>query len=258
MDLLVVASRHDPVAALLAEYARARGRTPIVLEHADAARLFTIENGAAGARVEPEVPMLLRPPMPRVPGRDSDTVFLDGECGAVLWAAAALTKAPVLNRPGERGFEGRWSPSGSVTERRADVAVDAELYASGNGGEQPDRRRWALEDPRGRTRIWSGADESEGPFRARPVLDDERYECVVVLGERAWRTTLAEIEQFELERRSVDVVARLGLAFAVVTWGVERGLSSVRLARVDPYPRADQLVPVWGEVAPALLEALGC
>ncbi len=65
-------------------------------------------------------------------------------------------------------------------------------------------------------------------------------------------------ERFDLERRSLDIVAALGLIFATVTWGVDPDLAAVRLARVDPYPRADQVLPVWSECLPPLLEFLQC
>lgn len=177
----------------------------------------------------------------------------------MLWAAAALTRAPVLNRPTGRGFEARWSSSGAVTERRAETETAPELYACSPAGlGAPSDAPWALEDSRGRTRPWTGADTGEAPYRARPLLADERYERVVVLGERAWRITSVPLERLDLEARSSALAARLGLAFACVTWGIDDAQESARLARIDPYPRADQVLPVWNECVPTLLEYLQC
>jgi hypothetical protein len=134
-----------------------------------------------------------------------------------------------------------------------------ELYARTRSGDgPPDTRSWAMEDSRGRTRRWHGPDTGDGPFRARPLLDGELYERVVVLRPHTWRTSTVDLAGFELERRSLDIVAALNLTFAVVTWGVDADLGSVRLARIDPYPRADQVLPVWDECLPALLEYLQC
>ncbi len=259
MDVLVVADRQDALAGMFAAEVRRRGKTPVVLGRNDAARLFTITGEHHGSRVAPAVPILLRPPTPPRPGREADDLFLAGECTSTLWAACALTTAPVINRPTDTGFEARWSASGAVTERRARAEPAPELYAHRRTGEAPpDARPWAVEDSRGRTRRWTAAEAGNGPIRARPTLADELYERVVVLQPHTWCITTVDLANFELERRSLDIAAALGLAFAVVTWGVDRDHGSVRLARIDPYPRADQVLPVWSECLPALIEYLQC
>jgi hypothetical protein len=259
MDVLIVADREDALAGLLATEIRRRSKTPVILGRSDAARLFTISGGDAGSRVEPAVPILLRPPAPPRPGREPDDLFLGGECTATLWSACVLTGAPVLNRPTSAGFEARWSGSSATTEHRALAAMAPELYVRARAGDAPpDDRPWAIEDSRGRTRRWTGADIGDGPVRARPLLDDELYERVVVLRPQAWRTSTVDLTGFGLERRSLEIVAALGLTFSVVTWGVTPALDAVRLARIDPYPRADQVLPVWDDCVPALLEHLQC
>ena len=264
MDVLVIADPRDALAGMFAAEVRRRGKTPVVLRRNDAARLFTITGGTGtgdtrGSRVEPSVPILLRPPAPPRPRGEADESFLSGECAATLWAACALTPAPIINRPSNSGFEARWTGSGAVTERRASAMAAPELYARTRDGQgPPDAAPWALEDSRGRTRRWTGRDTGEDPYRARPLLEGELYERVVVLQAQAWRTSTVDLERFDLERRSLDIVAALGLIFATVTWGVDPDLGAVRLARVDPYPRADQVLPVWSECLPPLLEFLQC
>jgi hypothetical protein len=259
MDVLVVADRNDTLAGLFAIQTRRRGKNAVILARSDAARLFTITGDQGGSRVEPMVPILLRPPKPPRPDRDSDDVFLSGECTATLWAACMLTGAPVINRPTSNGFEGRWSGSGAITERRASTAMAPELYCRSHAGDDPpDGQPWAIEDIRGRTRRWTGDATGDGPFRARPLLKDELYERVVVLQPQAWRTSTVDLAGFDLERRSLALATAIGLTFAVVTWGVEADHGAVRLARIDPYPRADQVLPVWDECLTNLLERLQC
>jgi hypothetical protein len=259
LDLLLVADRRDPVATLIAAEARRHDRQLLVMEHEDAGRLFTITGEAEATRVEPDLPMLLRPAAPPIPNRDSDAIFLSGESLATLWAAAALLRSPVLNRPSPRGFEAGWSSSGAITERRAQARVAPEIYARAQSDAgPPDRRPWAVEDMRGRTRRWINADTGDAPYRARPVIEDEGYERVIVLNDRAWRSTMLELDRFGLEARSIEIARNLGLGFVAVTWGLDPRLEQARLARIDPYPRVDQIFPVWADLGPALIEALVC
>lgn len=258
-DLLLIADRRDPVATLIAAEARRHDRCLLVMEHEDAGRLFTIAGEAEETRIEPDLPMLLRPTAPPIPNRESDAVFLGGESLATLWAAAALARSPVLNRPSTRGFEAGWSSSGAVTERRAKARVAPEIYARAQSDAgPPDERAWAVEDMRGRTRRWVGADTGDAPYRARPVIEDEGYERVIVLNQQAWRSTTLDLDHFGLEGLSIEIARNLGLGFVAVTWGLDPALENARLARIDPYPRVDQIFPVWAELGPALIAALSC
>jgi hypothetical protein len=264
VDLLLVADPRDPLATLITAEARRHDRRLVAMAHEDAGRMFTILGGTDGGeaeevRVEPDLPMLLRPAPPPNPTRDSDSRFLSGESLAVLWAAASLARSPVLNRPSLRGFEAGWCYSGAITERRAQAEISPELYARDEtDAGPPDDRAWAIEDMRGRTRRWTLPDTGDAPYRARPVIEGEGYERVVVVGPQAWRSTMVALDGFDLEQRSIAIARHLGLGFLAVTWGFDAGLEQARLARIDPYPRVDQLLPVWQEVAPALMEALSC
>lgn len=259
MDLLVVAHREDALAGLVALAAQRRGRRVEVVEHGDAARLFTIAGDDDGTRVEPAVPVLLRAAWP-APRRGRDAEFLAGEAAAALWAALATTAAPVVNRPTHHGYEGRWTVSGAACERRAGRAPAPERYLRVGGRiAPPTDEPWAIEPATGRTRRWTRAGAA-GPARARPILVDEAYQPVVVVGAQAWATRDVDLPGLDLEGESVAAAARLDLAFAVVTWGIggDAAAPRARLARIDPYPRAEQVLPVWPEASAALLGALAC
>ncbi|MGH6882639.1 hypothetical protein [Hypericibacter sp.] len=259
MDLLIVADRRDPVATLLAAEAKRHDRRMVAMEHEEAGRLFSIAGEAQETRILPDLPMLIRPTAPPIPNRDSDAAFLAGESMATLWTAATLARSPVLNRPSHRGFEAGWSSSGAITERRAGTDMAPEIYARAQtDAGPPDRRPWAVEDMRGRTRRWVGADTGNAPYRARPVIEDEAYERVIVLEGQAWRCTTLSLDGFDLEARSIAIAGNLGLGFVAVTWGLDPKLEQARLARIDPYPRVDQIIPVWEDLGPALIAALSC
>jgi hypothetical protein len=258
-DLLLIADRRDPVATLVAAEARRHDRQMVAMAHVEAGRLFSIAGEAQETRVLPDLPMLMRPAAPPIPNRDSDATFLAGESLATLWTAAALARSPVLNRPSPRGFEAGWSSSGAITERRAQTEMAPEIYARAQSDAgPPDARPWAVEDMRGRTRRWVGADTGDAPYRARPVIEDEAYERVIVLNGHARRCPTLSLDGFDLEARSIAIAGNLGLGFAVVTWGFDPQLEQARLARIDPYPRIDQIIPVWKDLGPALIAALSC
>lgn len=259
MDLLLVCEPDDPVAAGIASIALGRGRQAILLNHDQAARLFTIAGGPDNVRVEPDIPMMLRPRAPPAAPLTSDERFLRGEAWATLWAAAALATSPVINRPGAFGPEGRWSPSGAIVEARAAAPPTPELHlAERRRGAPPDARPWAIEPSGQPARRWLKAGGVRALGRARPLLKDERYERVIVLGEQAWKSSTVDLSPLNLEARSIEAARGLELTFATVIWGVGAGHDAARLARVDPYPSLEQLWPVWTDVAPALLARLGC
>lgn len=259
MDLLLVCEPDDPVAVGLASVALSRGRRPILLDHDQAGRLFSVASAPDGARVEPEVPIMLRPRTAPPRAMTPDERFLRGEAWATLWAAAALAKSPVINRPGPFGAEGRWSPSGAVTEARAAAPATAELFLSQRRrSPPPDARPWAIEPYGAAARRWLKAGGVSALGRARPLLKGERYECVTVLGDQAWRGSTVDLPALELEARSIEAARKLDLAFVTVTWGIDAAHDAARLARIAPYPSLDQLWPIWAEVTSALLETLTC
>jgi hypothetical protein len=252
-SLLLVGDDGDPVVAGLAELARAGGRAVTVAPPARAARMFSVACDGARATVEPAVPMLLRAARPRADPRDEQARFHADELAATLWAAGALSPAPVVNRPGPNGWAGGLSASAAVTERRAGVDEGrAETFATappGDGG-------WWVEDAGTRRVAVSPDAPGPGPFRMRPAAAWEGYELVAVVGDRAWRSTALDLGGLRLEPRSVAACRALGLQFAAVTWGIEPRAAGAAVARIDAFPTAEQLRPCWPDVARALLALL--
>ncbi|OHV31232.1 MULTISPECIES: hypothetical protein [Pseudofrankia] len=280
-DLLIVADPADPVAAEVAAYLAEHGRRAVTLDPFDAAQLFTVEvrsraadGGTADERpdqadaqvgaqvmvsVVPPVPMFLRVPELADAAASFDARFQYQECVAQLWAAAALTDAPVVNRPTSRAFGGALSESAALTERRAgEPAGSVEVFAATfpDPAEQVDESWWVRDAVTGHTAVWPGRPSGGGPYRARWSAADPAFEVVVVLGADAWRCTTAEIDDLELTARSVALAGRLGLTLAVVVWRVDADGGRARLVEVDPFPGVQLLRMVWLGLGPRLLALL--
>jgi hypothetical protein len=260
MDFLVVAGPHDRLASELVELAGEHGIVAKQVDVATAARIFTVEFDGEHARTYPEVPMLVRVPPPPVLRSSFEESFAHVECLAALWAAAALSGAPVLNRPGPNGMAGRWSFSGHLNERRAaKFAPQQEVFAdelpSPPHSAEPGKAWYVQDALTFQTWRWPEV-PGNGPYRARWGPEKPAYEFVVVLQGDAWRCTLYDLDKLELEINSIDLVRALGLDFGVVSWSIAADLSSAVAVRVDAYPIMDQVQYVWPALGPKLLEVL--
>jgi hypothetical protein len=261
-DLVIVSDPADEVARELQAYVADTDRTAVILDVFDAAQAFTIIVRAGEAVVEPEVPMFLRFPAMPAQRLSFDAEFHVGECVAQIWAAAALSRAPVINRPAAALAGGRTSPSAAVTESRAGLSGTAgggiEVFSSQYPEPVPgDGERFWVEDLGTlRTRAWPQRPGGSGPYRARWSDGDPVMEIVVVLGDRAWRCTTADIDHLDLERQSIAAAAALGLTLAAFTWRVTGEGASARLVNVDPHPALEPLRMVWLGLGPRLLEVL--
>jgi hypothetical protein len=258
-DVFVVASTDDALAQAFVRACDRRGHSAEILDVDRAARRFTIAVDDGVVRVEPEAGLFLRIPPPPAIRPSFDEAFLSGECFAMLFAAAALGAAPVVNPPYRGSLNGRLTHSSAVTALRVGAGpVTQEVFASSvpePPGEGP-AQSWCVQDlSTFGTATWPFATDGGGPFRARWADADRAYEMIVVLDATAWRTSRVDLRALRLESRSVDLVARLGLRFAVVTWAVSASLEAADVARVDPYPSLAQVRPVWPEVGEALVTA---
>jgi hypothetical protein len=258
-DLIIVAGKDDRVAVELEELAIRRHCKPLLMSVDGCARIFSISTNGPEVSVEPCVPLFLRPQLPVQVAQDFDAGFLRSECFATLWAAAALSSAPVINRPGFFGLGGRAAVSAAITELRGGLPIQRVEVFSDSLPEPPGDVDvpWFTQSLQTlRTAAWPTEPEGGGPYRARSVAANPAYEVVVVLYEEAWRCTLAPLDGLQLERRSVELIEHLHLSFGTVIWNVREDLSEASVARVDPFPSMDQVQFVWPALGPALLRAL--
>ena len=248
VEFVIVADPADKVAAELAAYVREHGRMAAVLDVFEAAQLFTLSVNGGRATVEPVLPMILRLPAPPVLRTGVDAEFQFNECLAQLWAVAALSPAPVINRPSAHSLGGQVSYSAALTAMRAGAHDgSAEVFASTYPEPgRPEGDRWWVQDTGTLTTSpWPERPVGEGPYRGRWSDSDPAFEIVVVLEERAWRCTTADLEHLDLEGRSLAVSARLGLTLAAVTWRVTADAEDALLVNVEPYPGLEELRMVW-------------
>ncbi|CAJ59546.1 MULTISPECIES: hypothetical protein [Frankia] len=260
-DLLIVAEPDDAVASFVAEYLDEVGRRAVVLDPFHAAQLFTVAVSGRSALVTPRVPMLLRVPPPPVVGAGArpDAQFQYQECVALLWAAAALTDLPVVNRPSVVAFGSAVSGSAALTDMAAGQPVSSiEVFSSTypDPARQTDEAWWVQDAVTRETARWPQPPAAGGPFRARWSAADPVFEVVVVLAGSAWRCTTAEIDDLDLPGRSLAVVERLGLTLAALIWRVGDDGGSAHLVDVDPFPGLDIVRMTWLGLGPHLLTVL--
>jgi hypothetical protein len=256
-DVLIVAGGDDPVAHRVADDLRARRVLTQWLDGPAAALQFTLEMTGSTVAVDPVVPMFIRPSAwwARLPSDDLDAVFLRSEQYATLWAAAALTTAPVLNRPRRRTASERWTAAAIAAIDPASDARIEEVYASASDqvpcGSEPD---WWAEDAK--YRVTPLAEAADGwPVRARRINPDALYEIVTVVGDAGFAATRdPAANQYGLVERSVALVHRTGFAFATVTWAIDGdGPLPVRL---NAAPEEHELMYAWEGIGAALIGAL--
>ncbi|MFI9244682.1 hypothetical protein ACIGXF_19290 [Streptomyces sp. NPDC053086] len=257
-DLLVLADPQDPTAVELAAYVTEQGRSVAVLDVFDAAQLFTVTARAGTATVDPVVPLVLLLPAPPERRTGFDAEFHLGECFAQLWAVAALTPAPVINRPAGTLVAGRTSRSAAVTARRAGEHGNGELFSRAypRPGSPEGEAFWVEDLGTLRARRWPERPPGTGPYRSRWTDTNPATETVVVLGDRAWRCTTADLDHLDLEARSVAAATALCLDLAALVWRVTDGTATARLVHVEPFPALEQLRMVWLGLGPRLMEVL--
>jgi hypothetical protein len=256
MTAMVVASPRDRFATALVDALRAAGRQARQVDVTTAARSFTVTVGDRGSEVSPALPMVIRCPVaPELD--DPDERFLYGECLAALWAAASLSAAPVLGRPGAMGFAGACASSAVVTELRGGMFRGrAEVFLNGSM-QYPAGDGWWFRD-QANLAVVSAAQHAAypGPRRGRPVQPDEEYELVAVLHDQAWRRTEIALPGTDLAALSVTLARQLGLDFALVVWAVSPQRGLLGLARITPWPALDDVGFAWDAIVPAIMRFL--
>lgn len=256
-DVLIVAGGDDPVAHRVADDLQARRVSTEWLDGPTAALQFTVEMTGSTVAVDPVVPMFIRPSAwwACVPPSDVDAVFLRSEQYGTLWAAAALTAAPVLNRPRRRSASERWTAAAIAAIDPAGDARIEEVYASASGevprGSEPD---WWAEDAK--YRVTPLAEAADGwPVRARRINPDALYEVVTVVGDAGFAATRdPATNRYGLVERSVALVHRAGFGFAAVTWAIDdAGPLPVQL---NAAPEEHEVMYAWDGIGAALVGAL--
>jgi hypothetical protein len=251
-DVLIVGHREDAVARRLEAALAARGHNAAWLDGPAAARLFTIRVIAVGNQVAPDMPMFVRP----VPWWDTDAQaspdarFLRNECYAAFWAAAALCRRSVINRP---------TPDGPVYRLTAgslgtDAAGLGEIHAS--GPEQVAEDDGAFWGENTEYRVGALAMLPSGvPVRARRVDLGAGYEIVTVVGAQAFpATTDPRSAAHDLAARSIGLARRFRVHFATVTWAVTD--DTAEAVRLNPNPDESELRYRWADVLDALCRDL--
>ncbi|MFJ9865991.1 hypothetical protein [Streptomyces sp. NPDC101165] len=268
--LVVVADPEDPVAIEVRDFVRDSGREATILDVFDAAQLFTVAVDGSGAVVEPALPMFLRLPAPPLQRISFDAEFQLSECVAHLWAVAALTPAPVINRPEPGSLGTHVSASAALTELRAGLTGGSpEIFSSrpcGPHGEPADGQgtQWWVQDlDSWTTRPWpelsdalAPSADGSGPCRARWSDPEPLFESVVVLGDQAWRSSPVDLDHLGLQERSTQIVARLGLQLSSVVWRLSPDLAQAWPVVVEPFPDVEQLRMVWLGLGPQLVKVL--
>jgi hypothetical protein len=260
LDLLIVASPNDLVARSVERLCTRAGYSVQLTDLETVSRLFSISVKDGVATTQPDIPLFLRIP-PLKERRDSfDQEFLHGECFVTLLAAASLCKSAVVNRPFRASLGGRIAQSTSITALRVPISdVRSEVFSDTipDPPEHQSSEVWCLQDlGTFETAEWPAKPHGTGPYRAKLSSRETGYEMVTVLGKEAWRATTVDLDHLELQNRSADLVAKLQLTFAVVTWAITPTLSDATLVRVNAYPSLSQVAPVWSDLGPSLLRVL--
>src|SRR5262249_7856476 len=104
-----------------------------ILDGPSAARLFTVRVQPEGAIVTPAPPTFIRSSAwwYNDGSADADERFLRAEAYAAFWAAAALSKAVVINRTARGGGGGRMTAGDLATAMGTHDATACDIYASG-------------------------------------------------------------------------------------------------------------------------------
>jgi hypothetical protein len=258
-DLLVVAAPEDELATRFAHDCNAVGIHASFLNLEEAATCLSVHVGTNGALVTPSMPMFYRAQTIPEARSNFDEEFLHWETLAAVWSAAALSDSKVVNRPSVWGISGRLGGTPCINEKRAGLVSRPEIYASdlsllhGYPG-----ALWVTDTARHSSFAlatrWE--QESQGPYRARPSFNDPGYEQVIVVGDEAWRTSMAPNDGLELERQSTLACRSLEITFAALLWYVDAAGKEASVAHIDPFPELVHVADCWDSVSLALRRAL--
>ena len=260
MDLLIVGEAEDSLAQAIADTFAKLGKEVVILDVLSAAQLFTVEIINGKVSVTPDLPIILRVASPQLIRTNFDETFQYEEALSTLWAVAAACNSPVLNRPNPRSMWGQVAFSSVLTQVRANLTPDTQEIFSRhplNLTSEDPQQQWYLQDlGTYQTTLASETPQGNGPFRSRQMLANSGYEMVIVLANRAWRTTQVALDRLELERQSISLLRNLDLDFGIVIWSINNERDRASIARIEAFPSFAQVEPIWSELVMSLDEVL--
>ncbi|WP_442680104.1 hypothetical protein ACSBM8_02530 [Sphingomonas sp. ASY06-1R] len=244
-DIAVVCEPDDPLPWLFARFAADRGLQAACVTAQEWGRAVTVEHDR-GVRITPDLPMMLRPLRGPTTGLEEER-FVFNECFALLWSAAALAEAPVINRPGELGWGGQASYSASITDlRRGSAAPHTEWLWHRQPPLAPDLLHQDLT-----TWLTVATPDDDAAIRSRTLPACRGWDQVVVVDEEAWRVTDVDIGDTGIERQSIAAAQTLQLRFCTVSWAIPIEGAPI-LVRVNPFPTLAECTPVMNDIFSAL------
>jgi hypothetical protein len=201
--------------------------------------------------------MFVRLPASVSPWADPEAQFHYAEICALVWAAAALSAAPVINRPDAFGLVGRCSSSSSVLRRRARHEVGGiEVFASALPEPSGPADEWWIEPQVVRMAMpWTPRDTRVGPFRAGQVRPGFELKSIIVVGNQTFGGAVSH-GVLDIAGSSVEICRTLGITFACVTWRCYGREGTPVLVQVSPQPSLTDIGDLWNDVVSDLLTEL--
>lgn len=260
MDLLIIGEAEDKLAQSIVDFFTALNKNVVILDVLSASQLFTLEIINGKVSVSPDLPMIIRTVSPSLIRKNFDDTFQYEEALSTLWAVATASQAPMLNRPTPHNMWGQIASSSVLTQVRADLIPDTQEIFTCHQKQSfsfVPEQQWYVQDLGTYESAVAGEVLSgSGPYRYRSTIAGADYEIVVVLANKAWRSTQVPLEHLNLEDRSISLLRKLNLNFGVVIWSIEPNLQKAAIARVESFPTWEQVELVWSELADSLYEVL--
>jgi hypothetical protein len=257
-ELFVIADHPDPLADRFASYVEKSGWAALRLTYAEAALRLSISRRGPEARVCPAAPLFVRLPFAVGLWEDTEAQFHRSERWSLIWAAGALTQAPVINRPDPVGLSARSATSTSILRSRSEIGLGGpEVYASHAPNPCGPAEEWWLEDQSNRaTFAWAERGARRGPYRAGRVRPGFELLVMVAVGDHVFGQAPPEAWP-SVGDSSLRICRALGVSFASVMWRWYPGEGVAEFARFNPHPTLNEIGDCWDDVASQLLKELG-